>query len=87
MGMVRVDISMELIRDALAIPEDVKIVQILRDEFVPYKFTFYFEGEGLPDVPEGGMPEKVNPSITWMGDWRPREFLRFDWNVSDGERS
>ena len=79
MGMARFIVAMEFLRDALAIPDDVTILQILRRETNPYVYIFYVEGEGLPDRPAGSMTEMLQPVMTWLGDDRPRDFIRFEW--------
>ena len=84
MGMVRFDVSMEFIRDALSIPDNMEIVHIVRNDFPPYCFMFYVEGDVLPDVPEGEIPKLVIPVMEWKGGDRPRDFIDFSWSRDEG---
>lgn len=68
--MVSFRMTGELIAQALRMPAGTKIYDITRRDGTVDQFTFLVEHPDLPEVPEGGEPVKVTPtvsSVEW--DW------------------
>jgi len=87
--MVRFNVTAELIRRALAMPEWTEIYDIkpwLRFTEDPKSvdvFTFYVEHPDLPEVKEGEQPPEIDPVIQADYDKEPGVWLTFNWGLED----
>ena len=81
MRMVKFRVASEFIRDALALPEDTQIRNIVRHDYQPKTFVFYVEH---PDLDEAGdvIPEVI-PVFTVDYDKKPSTWLTFDWGKKE----
>lgn len=79
--MARFCVPMELIRDALAIPDGTTICDIVRHDDYPDVFIFYVEHPDLPELAEGAMLPEVAPVISADYDRKPSTWLSWDWGL------
>ena len=89
MKLIQFKVTEQLIRQALAIPDEAEIVNIMRHEIVPGIFTFYVTHPSFPECLEGALPVETNPVVTANFENRPETWLTIDFNIpiSDAEQS
>ena len=65
MGRAYFEVGHEILREALKLPEDSKIVGITQttEECLNGYARIYVESSDLPEVPEGGVCMRVSPSF------------------------
>lgn len=75
----------QLLQDALHIPEGYRFLHFESD-IASGCLKIFIEGDGLPEVSAGEVPENIRPSITEVrGDEQhqaSRVRYKWDWNVS-----
>lgn len=76
----RVDVTMQLIRDALAMPEDTIIEGIERHPWIPNVFTFYVTHPSFEPISYGEEIPQLSPSLTADYDKRPATWIEFKWD-------
>ena len=77
---VRVKITEQLIRDALAFGDDVHIYSIEKSGYE--EFTLVVTGERFEEVAEGSEPPLASPTIKADLDKRPVDtWLEIEWNL------
>lgn len=81
MKLIQFKVTEELIRQALAIPDEAEIVNIVRHEFVPGLFTFYVTHPSFPECLEGALPIEADPVITADYENRPGTWLTIDFRI------
>jgi hypothetical protein len=81
MKIIRFKVTEHLIRQALAIPDDAEIVNIVRHEYVPGLFTFYVTHQSFPECQEGALPIEVSPVVTANYENRPETWLTIDFGI------
>ena len=77
--MVQFQVAVELIRDALAMPDDARIYNIVRHDYNPNTFIFYVEHPDFDEVNEGAMPPEITPIIEADYKKKPSTWLTFSW--------
>jgi len=80
MKLIQFRVSELCIRQALAIPDEAEIVNIVRNEFTA-SFTFHVTHPSFPECPEGALPVETSPVITANGENRPGAWLTIDFRV------
>lgn len=81
MKLIQFKVTEQLIRQALAIPDDAEIINIIRHDFVPGVFTFYVTHPSFPDVLEGALPVEASPIIKANYENRPETWLTIDFRI------
>ena len=81
MKLIQFKVTEKLIRQALAIPDEAEITNIIRHEFIPGIFTFYVTHPSFPEVTEGALPVEVSPVITAKHENRPETWLSIDFRI------
>lgn len=79
--IIRIHVSEDLIKQALAFPDDLEIVNICKITDQPGVFAFDVEHESFPKQ-EGGIP-LVSPVYHADHEKRPSTWLTIDWNLPD----
>jgi len=82
MGQARINVSEQLLRQALHMPDDVTILNVRLTW--PHRIDLLLESPELPDVPEGNDPPMLNPNVTrierYEWDWGDEEAIEDDAN-------
>lgn len=81
MKLIQFKVTEHLIRQALAIPDEAEIVNIVRHEFVPGLFTFYVTHPSFPECFEGALPIEVSPIVTVNNENRPETWMTIDFRI------
>lgn len=81
MGIICFNISEQLLRQSLAIPDDAEIIKIFNHDRTPSEFVFYVRSDKFPLTPEGALPLEVSPTITTNYENRPETWLKIDFNI------
>lgn len=81
MKLIQFRVTEQLIRQALVIPDDAEIVNIVRHDYVPGLFTFYVTHPSFPECLEGSLPVEANPVITVNYENRPETWMTIDFNI------
>jgi len=81
MKLIQFKITEQLIRQALAIPDEAEIVNIVRDEFVHGLFTFYVTHPSFPECLEGELPIEASPVVTANYENRPETWMTIDFRI------
>jgi len=79
--IVKFDVSSDLIRDALAIPEEATIYDIHQSEQRVGSYTFYVVHPDLPEIGAGDVVPEVSPIIRADYDKKPSVWLTWDWRL------
>ena len=72
MKIASFQISEDIIKSALLLPDNTKIHNIVRDDYEPCKFTIYVEHPDFPEMPEGAKPTEICPIY---------KKTEFDWGL------
>lgn len=81
----RIDVSMQLIKDALAMPEDAIIEGIERHPWIPNIFTFYVTHPDFDPIQYGREIPLITPQLTVDYDKRPATWIEFKWDYKTEE--
>ena len=81
MKLIQFKVTEQLIRQALAIPDEAEIVNIVRHEFVPGLFTFYVTHPSFPECLEGALPVEASPIVTVNSENRPETWMTIDFRI------
>lgn len=81
MKLIQFKVTEHLIRQALAIPDEAEIVNIVRHEFVPGLFTFYVTHPSFPECLEGALPIEASPIVTVNNENRPETWMTIDFRI------
>ena len=84
--IVQFTVSGDLIRKALAMPDDTLIYGIVRHDWSPDAFVFFVEHPDLPEMGEGESPLKITPKITADYEKKPSMWLTWDWDLPGKEQ-
>ena len=79
-------VSKELLREALAMPEDTVIHSITPHKFRRGVFVFCIEHPDLPSLSEGEVTPEIAPVITADYDKKPSMWLTWSWGLEDEEK-
>lgn len=77
--LAQFDIAEELIKQALAMPDDAEIYNIVRHGYRPGTFVFVVEHPDFDELIEGEMPPSITPTIEADYEKRPATWLTFSW--------
>jgi len=81
MKLIQFRVTEHLIRQALAIPDEAEIVNIVRHEFIPGVFTFYVTHPSFPECLEGALPAEASPVIIANNENRPGTWMTIDFRI------
>ena len=81
MKLIQFKITEHLIRQALAIPDEAEIVNIVRHEFIPGLFTMYVTHPSFPECLEGALPIEASPVVTVKSENRPETWMTIDFRI------
>lgn len=81
--MVHFHITEELLKQALAMPEDSNIIHITSVMYKPGVYAFYVEYKDFPELSEGSDPPLISPVFYADYEKRPSTWLTIDWNLPD----
>jgi hypothetical protein len=81
MKLIQFKVTEQLIRQALAIPDEAEILNIVRHKNVPGLFTFYVTHPSFPECLEGNLPLETNPVLTANFENRPETWLTIDFRI------
>ena len=81
MKLIQFKVTEQLIRQALAIPDEAEIVNIVRHEFVPGLFTFYVTHPSFPECLESALPVEASPIVTVNNENRPEKWMTIDFRI------
>lgn len=86
MGVAIVQISTDLILQALAFPEETKVRACIGERAWLGRIELVIEHPDLPSVADGQAISEIVPVFTWKGEDRPAKFLNFSWSSARAER-
>jgi len=76
--LARFDVSMELIRDALALPDDTTIIDIQRHAINPFVYIFVIEHPDAPECFENQIILEIEPHFRVDNTKRPSSWIDCD---------
>ncbi len=77
--MIQFQVSADLIKEALAMPGDTQIYNIIRHDYNPDVFVFFVEHPDFGEILEASAPPELSPIITADYDKKPSTWLTFEW--------
>lgn len=77
--MAKFQVSSELICQALALPDEIKLRDIVMDNYNPDVYVFFVEHPELQEVHEDQVIPEVSPVFTTNYDDRPATWTSFSW--------
>jgi hypothetical protein len=81
MRAIKFDVSEQLIRESLALPDDARIYDILRAPGPVGVFTFILTNPDYPVVAEASEPVTAYPIITADYEKKPSMWLKINLNI------
>lgn len=79
--IVSFEVSTDLIREALAMPKETDIRNIVRHAYRPDVFVFYVEHPDFAEVENAVAPPEISPIIHADYEKRPSTWLTFDFGL------
>jgi hypothetical protein len=81
--MAKIDITSELILQALAFPDGTTIYDIYPNGKIPNVFTFLVEHPDLPELTGEGSIPQIKPIFTADYTKRPSTWITCNWNMEN----